>query len=330
MSEVIDIHLHFGAPEGEGSPCYWSTEFTHSMAYLAMLVVTGSLFKKVNIHRIKEKLLKVINSSQKVDKVVLLAMDEVYDNQGNAHRGETHLFVPNYYLANLAFENERVLFGASVHPYRDDWESEMEFCLSNGAVLCKWIPSSMQIDPSHQKCLPFYEKLVEADLPLLCHCGPELAIPTSNNDYEKFNNPKYLKNALDVGVKVIVAHCSMPFWGVFEDDSDFLQLGEMLTHADDNNWNLYADLSALCIPMREPYIKKVRETFPWHRLVFGSDYPIPITEFTYNASASIFKKIQLFLKSLATKNPLDKNYILVQGMQLGDDIFNNASQILRY
>ena len=82
MSEVIDIHIHFGAPEGEDCPCYWSKEFRGSVAYFAMLVVTGSLFEKVDIHLVKKKMLKVINESKFVDKSVLLAMDQVYDESG--------------------------------------------------------------------------------------------------------------------------------------------------------------------------------------------------------------------------------------------------------
>jgi predicted TIM-barrel fold metal-dependent hydrolase len=327
--EIIDIHVHFGAPEGEGSPCYWSKEFEASVAYFAMLVVTGSLFKKVNIHQVKKHMLKVINKSKFVNKSVLLAMDCVYDHDGNPQKNLTHLYTPNRYIAKLAKENERVLFGASVHPYRANWEEELDFCLDNGAVLCKWIPSSMMLDPSHTKCEPFYKKLAESKLPLLCHCGPEHAIPTSNPDYNKYNSPKLLKTALDMGVTVIVAHCAMPFWGEAEDDTAFEELRHMFDEADGNNWNLYADISALCVPMRAPYIKKAREQFPLDRLVFGSDHPIPITEFSYNASSNLFIRLRLFLKAFFIKNLLDKNYRLLKGMEFGDAAYSNAARILR-
>ncbi len=329
MSEVIDIHVHFGAPEGEGSPCYWSKKFTDSFAYFAMLLVTGSLFEKVDIHLVKKKMLKVINKSKFVDKSVLLAMDEVYDESGKRRKDLTHLYVPNSYIADLAKENDRILFGASVHPYRDDWERELDFCLDNEAVLCKWVPSSMMIKPSHEKCRQFYKKLADNKLPLLCHEGPEHAIPTSNDDYNEYNNPVYLETALNMGVTVIAAHCAMPFWGKAEDDTAFKELHRMLGQADTKNWNLYADTSALCIPMRVPYIEKVREQFPLDRLVFGSDYPIPITEFSYNASSNLLKRIRLFLKALFTKNLLDKNYRLIKGMKFGNAAFSNAADILR-
>lgn len=327
--EIIDIHIHFGAPEGEGSPCYWSKEFETSVAYFAMLVLSGSLFKKVNIHTVKRQMLKVINKSKFINKSVLLAMDCVYDLDGNPQKGLTHLYTPNCYVAQLAKENERVLFGASVHPYRADWEKELDFCLNNGAVLCKWIPSSMMIDPSHTQCEPFYKKLADSKLPLLCHCGPEHAIPTSNPDFNKNNSPNLLKKALDMGVTVIVAHCAMPFWGELEDNSTFEELRHMFGEANRNNWNLYADISALCVPMRVPYIKNVIEQFPLGRLVFGSDFPVPITEFSYNASSNLFKRLEIFFKAFFTKNLLDKNYHIVKGMKFGDAAYSNAAKILR-
>jgi len=175
--EIIDIHVHFGAPRDEESGCYWSEEFEKGVAFFAMRLVTNSLFGKINIQRVKKHMLGVINGSKFVHKSVLLAMDQVYDESGNVCKEKTHLHVPNSYLTSLAKENNRILFGASIHPYRPDWEKELHYCHENKAVLCKWIPSSLEIDPMHPKCLPFYKKLAEKKLPLLCHVGPEGAIP---------------------------------------------------------------------------------------------------------------------------------------------------------
>ena len=74
-NETIDVHIHFGAPKDEESGCFWSEEFTKSVAYFAMLLITNSLFKKVNIKRVRKHLLKVINKSKYTDKSVVLAFD---------------------------------------------------------------------------------------------------------------------------------------------------------------------------------------------------------------------------------------------------------------
>lgn len=328
--EIIDIHIHFGAPKDEQSGCYWSKEFERTAAYYAMLLLTKSLFKKINIQTIKEHLLGVINGSKFVQKSVLLALDQVYDENGIVHSERTHLHVPNRFLAALAKENARVLFGASVHPCRNDWEEELDFCLENKTVLCKWIPSSQMIDPTHPHCTRFYKKLADHKLPLLCHAGPEYAIPTSDKRYNEFNNPKYLRNALEQGVIVIMAHCALPYFYVFDFPSyyddwyDFLKLVE---EADQQGWNLYADLSAITGPFRLPLVDDIIKNVPAKRLLFGSDYPVPLSELSYHKRANICAWVKFMLKMISMKNPLDKNYKIIAGMGFDECVFTNAQQL---
>jgi len=130
-------------------------------------------------------------------------------------KSESHLLTPNDVIIDIAKENPRVLFGASVHPYRKkkDLLAEMTRCVDNGAVLFKWIPSSQQINPWDDRCLPFYETLAEAKIPLLCHTGAELAVPRLTLMRKKFDDPRRLKKALNAGVRVIAAHCATPYFG---------------------------------------------------------------------------------------------------------------------
>lgn len=329
-SEIIDMHIHFGAPKDEASGCYWSKEFEQTAAYYAMLLMTKSLFKKVNIKRVKKQLLGVINGSKQVQKSVLLTMDQVYDENGAVHPEWTHLHVPNRYLASLSKENERVLFGGSVHPYRNDWEDELDFCLENKAVLCKWIASSQVIDPEHQKCQPIFKKLADHKLPLLYHAGPEYSIPTSKKSDNKFNNPKYIREALKLGVIVIIAHCALPYFYLldkpdyYDDWHDFLKI---MDEAEKEGWHLYADLSAVTGPLRLPFIDDIIKHVPAKRLLLGSDYPVPITGLSYHKRINIFAWIKYMIKLISIKNPLDKNFEIIKGMGFDKQIFTNASQL---
>jgi predicted TIM-barrel fold metal-dependent hydrolase len=330
--EIIDIHVHFGAPKDEESSCFWSEEFTKTPAYFAMLLLTKSLFKKVNIRSVKSQMLSVINGSKFVKKCVLLAMDQVYDEDGKAHPEKTHLYVPNEYVAKLSAENSRVLFGASVHPFRRDWREALEHCLENRAVLCKWIPSSQMINSSLRRLSGFYKKLADHNLPLLCHAGPEYAIPTAVPLYNELNNPRYLRTALDEGVTVIVAHCAMPYFGVFDTDyhDDFEEFARLFEEADRKSWNLYADLSAVCTPFRKKYVEFVLDrvkTFPPGRLLYGSDYPVPLSELCYNRSKDFLPWVRFVLRVAAMRNPLDKNFGLIKGMGFDDCVFTNASRL---
>lgn len=328
--EVIDMHVHFGAPEDTDSGCYWSEEFERGIAFLAMRLVTHNLFGKITIQRIRKHILGVIDSSKKVGKTVLLALDEVYDAAGNAQKEKTHLHVPNSYLAEFAAENDRVLWGASVHPFRRDWEEEIQRCLENNAVLCKWIPSSQQIDPMHSKCLPFYKKLAENDLPLLCHVGPEAAIPPFDKPSQELNSPKLLRSALDAGATVIAAHTALPLLPPpFESDQPYRELVDLFREGDKKNWKIYTDLSAINLGPRNVYIDKIKKDIPAERLIFGSDYPIPILDISQSPHLSLWQWLRHFIQTISIKNPLDKNYALIENMEFDEKLFTNASHILR-
>ena len=330
-NKIIDVHVHFGAPGDRKSGYYMSKKFKRTPAYYAMLIITKSLFKKITYQTVKEHMFKVINGSKYVDKFVFLAMDEVYDDNGDVQVDKTNLFTSNKCIVDLAKENDRILFGASVHPYRSDWNAELDYCVKNGAVLCKWIPSSQLINPEDPKCIPFYEKLAEINLPLLCHAGPEYAIPTSDKKYDEYNNPIYLRNALEKGVTVIIAHCAMPYFWKFDKDykndwEDFLKL---FKEAEKKDWKLYADLSAICTLLRIPYTEKVVNNIPSEKLLYGSDYPIPLSEFSYSKIKNFFLWIKFLRKVFKTENTLDKNYLLIKNMGFKDKIFFNAHNILK-
>jgi len=230
----------------------------------------------------------------------------------------------------LAKANDRILFGASVHPHRPDWREELDFCLEKGAVLCKWIPSSQMINPADPNFNKFYKKLAEHDLPLLCHCGPELTIPTSCELYTEYNNPKYLEPALDLGVTVIIAHCAMPFYDEEEYQDDFDEFFRLFEKAEQKNWKLYADLSAVCFPFRKDEIEKVKQKlggFAAKRLLYGSDYPIWVSAFSFNKSPNVFAWFKFLRKTFFIKNLLDKNFKVIKGMRFDDSILTNAARL---
>lgn len=328
--ETIDIHMHVGAPPDPESGCYWSKKFERSVAYWAVKLVTRHLFKKVTLQGVEEHLLGVINGSRYVHKCVLLAMDQVYDEGGVLHREKTHLHVPNAYLAGLAERSERILFGASIHPYRSDWERELQDCLDRGCVLCKWIPSSQQIDPSNPRCRLFFKKLAEAELPLLCHVGPELAIPPFDKASQRLNSPALLRNALNDGAIVILAHAAVPFLPPpLESRRYFEELVRLFRMAEANGWRLYTDLSSLNLGPRFSYIGRIKNEIPPDRLLFGSDYPIPILDISQGPRLSLRNRLKYFFQTLAVKNPLDKNYLLTKNLGFDEALFSNALYVLR-
>lgn len=333
--KIIDIHVHIGGPGDSSSGCRMSHDFILSPAFAAMLIALKASVFDLRDEKIREIILDAINSSKNTDYAVLLAIDGVFKN-GNYIESESHLVTPNDYIIEIAKANERVLFGASVHPYRKKkgMLSEANKCIDNGAVLFKWIPSSQQIDPRDDRCLPFYELLAEKNIPLLCHVGAELAVPTSDSKANRFNDPKRLKKALAMGVKVIAAHCATPYLGgILPGDKDYFdELMEMLRVTEKRKWNLYADISAFCTPTRIMYLKRIDSLIrngiiDSGRFLYGSDFPIPIVDI------NIFKKplnLQELLENMQMEgNPLDNNYEILRKFGIHPSIFTNARDVLR-
>jgi predicted TIM-barrel fold metal-dependent hydrolase len=211
-------------------------------------------------------LVRTINETTRLNAAVVLAFDAVHDHDGNIDLANTHLYVKNDYVMELAARNPKMFFGASVHPYRKDAVAELERCIAGGAVLLKWLPITQNFNPADPLCIPFYEALAHHDLPLLCHTGGEQSLPQLDKSTA---DPMLLKPALDRGVRVIMAHCGTrsTFW---EQDylTQFMQLVQDYEHC-------WGDTSALCLPTRAhafcPILqnKAVRE-----KLVHGSDWPI--------------------------------------------------------
>jgi len=335
MPRVIDIHIHIGGPGDSGSGCRMSNQFIFSPAFATMLIALKASPLDLRDEKIKEIILDAITTSEKIDYAVVLALDGVYKS-GKYSESESHLVTPNEYIIDIARTNKRVLFGASVHPYRKKKEmlNEMKHCIDNGAVLFKWIPSSQQIDPEDERCMPFYETLAKEDIPLLCHTGGELAVPTSGFTANKFNDPRRLKKALAIGVKVIAAHCATPYLGgILPADKDyFKELMEMLRVAEKKKWNLYADISAFCTPTRIAYLKELNEEISKgslnpHRFLYGSDFPIPIMDITIFKNLLSLNELLGHIKGQG--NPLDNNYTILKEFGIHDSIFTNAWDILK-
>lgn len=212
--------------------------------------------------------------------------------------------------------------------------TETKRCIDNGAVLFKWIPSSQQIDPEDDRCTPFYEMLAKEKVPLLCHTGAELAVPTSDSKTDKFNDPRRLKKALDIGVKVIAAHCATPYFGgILPADKDYFEeLMQMLRTSDKNKWDLFTDISAFCTPTRITYLNRINEeisqgTVSPSRFIYGSDFPIPIVDI--NIFKSPFNPKELLEHIKEQGNPLDNNHDILKEFGIHDSIFTNAWDVLR-
>ena len=345
--DVIDIHVHIAGPKGENDELYYmSNLFTKSLSYEGIKLVTKITSSQVSGPRYVSILLNQLKQSKYVDKIVLLALDQAYSEEGQVLPKATHLYVSNEYLAYLSQMYPMFLFGCSVHPYRENAADVLWECAAHGAVLCKWLPSSQSIDPTHPLSQKFYRALAELKMPLLIHVGPEETIPGGLNKKDEllFNaaSGKYGKNpgdaitmALDTGATVIVAHSATPLGKLLDKNNDYWEnVFEMLMGKVENEnpiSSLYADISAFCLPGRFKYVKQIipmAQEMP-ERFLYGSDYPIPIVSFRSKSIDEILDAFGWLVGRALPTNDFDKNYQLLEP-HFPRKTFTAATKVLRH
>ena len=125
---VIDCHVHISAcTPGHG---FMSDKLLNSIPFRFMRWRFGLRGTDARTECALERLLvRTIDETREIDAAVVLAFDAVYTADGKFNKENTHLYVTNDYVIELAKRNSKMLFGASVHPYRKDAIAELERCV---------------------------------------------------------------------------------------------------------------------------------------------------------------------------------------------------------
>lgn len=220
-----------------------------------------------------------LKCSAEVSRAVVLGMDGVYGSDGLLDDGRTEFLVSNDAVFAACRGRDCFLPGPSVNPMRRDALDELERCKALGAALIKTLPNSMGFNPCLPGFKPFYQALSRLKLPLLSHVGYEFAVIAGE---QMFGNPELLIPALDEGVTVIAAHGGSSGLFVLERNLPVL-LGMMARYP-----NLYADVSAMTLPNRvRALFQLARHPEVFDRLLFGTDYPIPVFAYPCLAAFSL-------------------------------------------
>jgi len=262
---IIDCHVHISALlESHGR---MSRRLLDSLPFRFMRWRFGIDGEDERTEQALEaKLAETIAQTPELDAAVILAFDAVYDVNGNFDDANTHLYVTNDYVIDVVGRNPKMLFGASIHPYRKDALKELEKCVVAGAALMKWLPITQGMNPADHRCIPFYEAMAHHKLPLLCHTGGERSLPRVD---DSLADPRLLTEALKRGVTVIGAHCgtrSVPAERDFV--AEFVRMAEEFEH-------FYGDTAALNLPTRwHAYDSILDNPRVRNKLVHGSDWPI--------------------------------------------------------
>ncbi|MBX2823677.1 MAG: amidohydrolase family protein, partial [Gammaproteobacteria bacterium] len=248
---ILDMHCHTAGIGAGESGAWISDELRNSRKFGLYLKFFGSDEATLN-ERGDALLIDIIarslRESEYVDDAVILAMDAPYTEDGELDREAGEVCVPNRFVAAAVKPYPELHFGASVHPNRKDALKELVWSKQQGAVFVKWLPNIQNIDPSNERYRPYYEKMVELDLPLLTHVGDEDSFSKTNNP---LGDPHRLKLPLNCGVRVIAAHVASS--GENEGQCNVERLTEMIPDYP----HLVADISTLTQANRKKHFPTV-------------------------------------------------------------------------
>ena len=324
IRRAIDIHCHAAGTGAGESGCFVSPRLRRSWKYrfyLRAFGVTEEELLRQGDGLILERLSSGVAGSGRVDAAVVLALDGVVGDNGRLDLDQTELYVPDAFVAQECRKHDNLLFGASINPRGWDALERLERAAADGAVLVKWLPSIQFIDPANPRFVPFYRRLRELGLPLLCHTGEEESFTRARNE---LGDPERLRLPLEEGVTVIAAHCASNGRNCGEANFDrFLRLCREFP-------NLYGDVSALTQANRLGHLPRVlaREELKG-RLLFGTDMPLA-------ATAIVSPWFQLFRLPLgeirriaAIPNPWDRDVALKLALGMPEEILGNGAQLIK-
>lgn len=316
---IYDLHVHMAGLTPASIAGFHGTAARQGYMlrrFLRHLSLDGMGATAEGICRIRERFLFWVRESV-VDRLVVLALDPVWNRGGAIDWDNTAFVVDNDEVAELAADHPKLLFGASVHPARPDAAVELERLIRRGACLVKWIPSAQHIEPDHPACFPFYEALAHHRIPLLVHTGNEHTVGRFSNS---LNHPRRLKAALERGVTVIGAHCGARMF--LHEKSCFEEWKSMALRYE----NFYGDLGAFGIPLRGGVLSTILKNRDLTaKILYGSDFPA----FTWPVSHVFQLGLRRVLQLRRVTNPFDRACLTVKSHGVPDAVFAKAEELLR-
>jgi predicted TIM-barrel fold metal-dependent hydrolase len=314
----VDLHVHILGNGLSGSGCrvsmrWWQRPFIEMMARDVGIDIAPDDPALDNVY--VDRLLRWVQESS-LEKVVILACDDLFDELGTRHPGLSGIYVPNDRVLELARAHSEFLAGVSIHPARKDAIAELERCVAAGAVLLKLLPCVQAVDCNREAYRPFWQRLAELCIPFLAHTGGEFSLPTHRPD---LRSPEMLRLPLECGVNVVAAHCgtrALPW------HPDYFEEFEAMRRSFPN---LYGDIAALSQPLHLRTLEKLREN-P-ERILYGSDYPVVTSVFWSLAKGWINRSVYHQLRAI--RNPLERKYQLTKALGFPDNIFTDVWKILR-
>lgn len=311
---IFDIHAHLSGPSGIGGN--YLCPPSRQSRLLRLFLNRSRLYVRENDGNTESLVSRWVRESQ-IDRVILLALDGACREDGSLDLEHTRIITGNDYVADFVAGNSRLLFGASIHPYRKDAIEELDRVVECGACLIKWIPSAQNIAPDDSRCCAFYERMRYHNIPLLTHTGVEHTLPMFDN---RLNDPERLIPALRQGVTVIAAHCGTRLY--LHERCLFGQWANLAKEYP----NFYGDLSTFGLPLHGGPLRRIlRDSDLRSKVLFGSDFPALTLPLWYIGRIGLRRAMVL----TRIENPFDKAFQTLKDLDVPEQVFSRAERLLR-
>jgi uncharacterized protein len=315
----IDAHVHIVGNGSGGTGCWIRRSLVRAPLHLLMARHIGlppDCFRGDLDRLYVERLIELVRGSS-LDAIIILAQEQVYDDQGRVRNDVGTAYVPNDYVLALARKHPEFLPAVSIHPARPDALEELERAIAAGAVMMKCLPNCQNIDCRDRRFTKFWERMAQAGLPLLAHTGGEHTLQVVRPD---LSDPRILEWPLQCGVTVIAAHCATKS-GIF--DPQFFPVFSEMTRRFPN---LYGDNSAFNVPKRGSVVRQCLESPLVDRMIHGSDFPVPV--FGHWAWMRGTVDWKSFRRWEREPNILEKDYQLKRAMGFPEATFTRVNQLI--
>ena len=321
--KYVDCHVHTAGIGGGGSGCFIGKKLHASYKYriyLKAFGVTEEEMLKQGDGIVMDRISARLEKSKTVGAAVILALDGVIDSSGFLDSARTQMYIPNAFVAAQTLRHGNLLFGASINPRRKDAIPLLLQVKAEGAVLVKWIPSIMDIDPADSALVPFYLKMKELGLPLLTHTGEEHSFMDAK---DSLCDPMRLELPLRLGVTVIAAHVGTPGKSHGQENVEraLLLLGRYP--------NLYADISSLTQINKLRYLGHILPRSEIKgKLIYGSDFPLIETLLVSPYYYTFRARFGSLRAAAREENAWDRDVALKKALGVTAEVFDRTGKLL--
>lgn len=320
--QIVDFHVHVAGLGHGDSGCFINQTMRDNFRFKFYLKAMGVSEEELETNGdsiLFDRISASVQESKFVSHAIILALDGVIDSAGKLDREKTQVYVPNDFVQQQTSRHENLLFAASINPYRPDAIERLERAHKQGAVMIKWIPSIMYIDPADPVIRPFYEKMVQLEMPLLSHTGMEKSFAGASDELA---DPMRLQLPLSLGVKVVAAHIATT--GKSEGQDNFERIMPMFLKYP----NLFADISSLTQINKLPYMERALAALEARgRLIYGSDWPLqffPLVSAWYHLDQISISDAHRIGK---IENQWDRDVALKRAMGVQQEVFDLGKEL---